>query len=350
MNRKDIIPSLNGIRGLAFLIVFLGHMSIYFPGLSNHNITGVPKTGVWLFFVLSSFLLTYYFLSKPERARILKEWVNYFFRRFMRIMILYFIVVTIYFLFKIRITDTEVYLKHLILQGGEAHFWTMPVEMGFYALLPLVTLILIGLLKLKPIYILLTLSLIIVVHQMIFPYTDAVYSSINVFQYLPVFVCGCFTAAFHILLKKVDISRNVKILFDILCILLIIGIVLLIPGVREYVFGIPTSGYLINWFIHFGLIWSVFILLMLNGYGIVRKFFESKVFIFLGHISFSGYLIHWFFRETTIDFSNGVFIYIIGTLTLSYLMYRYIEKPLSKLTLIKNKGIVYEDSKIRKAN
>ena len=64
-DNKFQLDSLDGLRGLAALMVFLSHTSnegIYFS--SSFNFSGIGKSGVFLFFVLSSFLLTYPFVKK----------------------------------------------------------------------------------------------------------------------------------------------------------------------------------------------------------------------------------------------------------------------------------------------
>ena len=54
------IKSLDGLRGFAVLLVLLSHMSLVginlVPGL---DFAGIGKAGVYLFFVLSAFLLTW---------------------------------------------------------------------------------------------------------------------------------------------------------------------------------------------------------------------------------------------------------------------------------------------------
>ncbi|MBK9055180.1 MAG: acyltransferase [Chloroflexi bacterium] len=77
------MDSLDGLRGLAVLLVILGHTSnreaYFFPGA---NFAGMGKSGVFLFFILSSFLLTYPFLEKGEEARSKNFLLNYAIRRF----------------------------------------------------------------------------------------------------------------------------------------------------------------------------------------------------------------------------------------------------------------------------
>jgi peptidoglycan/LPS O-acetylase OafA/YrhL len=54
------IPALDGLRGIAILLVLLGHSSLcgmyLFPGL---DLSHLGTYGVYLFFVLSAYLLDY---------------------------------------------------------------------------------------------------------------------------------------------------------------------------------------------------------------------------------------------------------------------------------------------------
>src|SRR5664279_4066021 len=91
LEHRTRLPALDGLRGLAVLMVLLDHASDaklrIFPA-ADMNRAG--KYGVYLFFVLSAFLLTHLLLLRPpaelSRARI---WLNYAVRRFFRIFPLY---------------------------------------------------------------------------------------------------------------------------------------------------------------------------------------------------------------------------------------------------------------------
>ncbi|RZL18764.1 MAG: acyltransferase, partial [Pedobacter sp.] len=84
------IDSVDGLRGVAVLLVFLSHTSnqgfFLFPFL---NLAGIGKEGVYLFFVLSAFLLTLPFLERGNNAFRKLPLANYFLRRFFRIYPLY---------------------------------------------------------------------------------------------------------------------------------------------------------------------------------------------------------------------------------------------------------------------
>ena len=88
------IPGLDGLRGIAALIVLLAHMSsgsfFLFPGGS---FLGIGRSGVVLFFILSSFLLTSQVLDWPARDLLgANRWLRYLEARILRIWPLYLFV------------------------------------------------------------------------------------------------------------------------------------------------------------------------------------------------------------------------------------------------------------------
>lgn len=131
---KTRIAVLDGIRGMAFLFVILGHVSNYY----GQFFTGFAIVGMWLFFALSAFLLTQYFLSDPKRTSNPTEWLIYALRRIMHILPPYLLILLIYFFGKYLITSPTDIFKHFILISGTGHFWTIPVEIKYYLILPFV--------------------------------------------------------------------------------------------------------------------------------------------------------------------------------------------------------------------
>src|SRR5689334_15476390 len=98
LSKNGRLPELDGIRGMALIFVILTHMISADAPLIP--VTG--KMGVWLFFVLSSFLLSSYFLAAPEKTRDIWEWANYLVRRILRVYPLYILVILFnFFFFKI---------------------------------------------------------------------------------------------------------------------------------------------------------------------------------------------------------------------------------------------------------
>ena len=118
--------SLDGVRGLAALLVLAQH-------------TGLTKTGgifgVWLFFCLSGFLLASPFIRQPSLAISGSYMSNYLFRRVKRIVPMYYVMITIIFLFAGKI---PVAIRHYLFLQADGHFWSISQEMFFYLILPLV--------------------------------------------------------------------------------------------------------------------------------------------------------------------------------------------------------------------
>lgn len=135
---------LDGLRGMAALVVLLGHMElgglVVLPGLS---MIGAGVSGVQLFFVLSSFLLATPLLALPPPALSSPRlWGTYFARRILRIYPLYTLVLVVgssypsFYLALFGPREISI-VSHLLLQQGAKILWAIPVEMKFYFLLPL---------------------------------------------------------------------------------------------------------------------------------------------------------------------------------------------------------------------
>jgi peptidoglycan/LPS O-acetylase OafA/YrhL len=145
----------DGLRGLAVLTVYLSHSSGFrerlTPWTSFH---GTGHLGVYLFFVLSAFLLGYTML---ERGKV--TFGSFYLRRFFRIAPLFYLIVTIVFAVQLwthkvdeynlfvrsyplgvgssRLDAFAGYLLDLCFVQGHSPFWTIPCEFQFYFILPL---------------------------------------------------------------------------------------------------------------------------------------------------------------------------------------------------------------------
>jgi len=127
------MPALDGARGLAVLLVLMDHTSDSGMKVFGIDINRTGKYGVYLFFVLSAFLLTYqFFIKSTDDLAKAKTWLNYGFRRFMRIFPLYALVLVI--------LHPGAVMTHLLLRDGRGPFWTIPVEVKYYMLLPFIVL------------------------------------------------------------------------------------------------------------------------------------------------------------------------------------------------------------------
>jgi len=118
---------LDGLRGLAALFVVADHTWGLFSG------SGV--VGVWIFFALSGYLLAIPFIRRPEMVFRGNQLLRYFFRRLARIIPMYYTAIFIYYL---AAGNVKWAVPHLLFVEGDGHLWTIPQEMLFYLLLPLV--------------------------------------------------------------------------------------------------------------------------------------------------------------------------------------------------------------------
>lgn len=145
------MPALDGIRGIAILLVMTIH---YFndpqPGLDNlvHKVTDGGWMGVDLFFVLSGFLITGILLDANGGAH---YFISFYGRRALRIFPLYYLyLVLLWAVFGIATTwPYWTYLLNIqIAINGQwpaipyvAHLWSLAIEEQFYLLWPLVVLL-----------------------------------------------------------------------------------------------------------------------------------------------------------------------------------------------------------------
>lgn len=138
---RDHADALDGLRGLAALMVVASHGAAagmhLVPGL---DLEGIGKHGVFLFFVLSAFLLTQQALAWPRSNAWLFELATYGSRRVARIAPLYVCVLVAAWLLGgpglgVPI-DTSALWAHLTLSEGRGIYWSIPVEFLYYLWIP----------------------------------------------------------------------------------------------------------------------------------------------------------------------------------------------------------------------
>lgn len=123
------LEALDGLRGLAALMVVIEHSKI-------DGFQGIGRVGVFLFFVLSSFLLTRQFIIQPSRLIDRSQLSKYFIRRILRIVPLYYTYILILTFF--RRYDISFTVEHMLFYRGDGIFWAIPQEVLFYFFIPLI--------------------------------------------------------------------------------------------------------------------------------------------------------------------------------------------------------------------
>jgi peptidoglycan/LPS O-acetylase OafA/YrhL len=152
------IPALDGVRGIAIALVLLSHFMLrdYFYNERAYFITQFGWIGVDLFFVLSGFLITGILLDARRNTH---YWSNFYRRRALRILPLYYFVVVVawvavqiwekypetldsyawFFTFtpNIAMGLKNNYLNHSHIFNLN-HLWSLAIEEQFYLFWPLI--------------------------------------------------------------------------------------------------------------------------------------------------------------------------------------------------------------------
>ncbi|MGO7088294.1 acyltransferase [Rhizobium leguminosarum] len=140
MSRPDYIPSLDGLRGVAALLVIEAHIGFIFPITAPHLVT-LGDEAVGLFFALSGFLMAHLYGSRPvTRENVLDFLVS----RFARIYPVYLAAVVFVAMLSIMqnlhfvqpIVGVTDFVRHVFLLGSSGVFWSIPPEIQFYLLFP----------------------------------------------------------------------------------------------------------------------------------------------------------------------------------------------------------------------
>lgn len=290
------LDALDGLRGIAVIVVVLSHMSnahLYLvPGA---DFRGTGKYGVYLFFVLSAFLLTRPLLRPEADLRDARGWARYAARRALRVLPLYWIVLfTNWGVARWAPTPampsltTDELIRHLLLVEGKGVYWTIPVELSYYAILPFVAA---GYraLRLDLVRIAVATGLAVAAATWLWPVPEGPGDSLNVGVYLPVFVLGSFAAAVDMRWSDVG-RRGLATLAAAGGLALVVGHA---PAVGSWWLGeeLPTS-WMHGRTLPFGIGWSLVVLGALHGAPAIGRVLSWRALRLVGVTSFSIYLWH----------------------------------------------------------
>ena len=350
------IHGLDGLRGIAASIVLLTHMSGWGYNLFGIDFHGIGRSGVVLFFVLSSFLLTSQILSwTPQLLFSPKRWLSYLEARILRIWPL-FLCVLAFSLFTsylhlipiiwraapiiehlpVRMTWDSLQ-EHLLMRKGEDILWTIPVEFKFYLLLPLILMaIMIPLRNHRAA----SISVLGTVILTAFWLTPVASGNVNTFPFIGVFLTGVLLAIVrrHDIEKK-NICQLHLVLYELLAWLCFAIFVCLIPSVYFYITNMVMPITADKGHSLYATLWALMILCMLRGSGFMRLILDSRLLVFLGMISFSLYLWHripinlmhrltYFHYIDFLSHEMKTGIIMLMSIGMAYLSYTLIEHPI----------------------
>lgn len=344
-NKLLQIDALDGLRGLAALIVVLSHTSnlnmFFIPAM---DFRGIGKSGVFLFFLLSSFLLTRQIITTSNKIFTFEFISNYWQRRFFRIYPLY----TFYLLLALVTTwasvkyfgvgygqpfNLDLYglFNQLILTESRGLTWSIAVEFKFYFVLPLLAGVFLlvrhkGLIACSALYVCL-----ILLSQYLSPEGESLLNDPRFTPYLPIFITGIFVAFLQEALQD-------KAWFPRLCQYLgyigVVAVITMTPTVYSLITAPVESNYFHKDFILYAAVWSLVLLAAVNHDGLLKKALSTRPLRTLGTLSFSIYLFHPIFIIGALYYNMGSFVaawfVLLASLATAYLTFRYIEQPSSR--------------------
>ena len=296
------LDALDGLRGIAVLLVVLSHLSnadlFLLPGL---DFRGTGKYGVYLFFSLSAFLLTRPLLRDDADLVAPRGWIRYALRRALRILPLYWLVLfTNWAVTQWAPTPampsltTDEWIGHLLFQQGKGVYWTIPVEVSYYFVLPFVAATYRAL-RLELVAISCATGAAIAFALLVWPVPEDVRDSLNVGVYLPIFLLGSYAAAVdtHWNTKRPDSVPRRKHVATALALLGALGIAAISPaGASLIVSQELPKDWMHGHTLPFGLAWAAVVLGTLHGAAWLERGLSLRALRLIGVVSFSVYLWH----------------------------------------------------------
>ena len=372
--KKIFFNGLNELRAFAALAVIFHHIELFKERdhvsslisirYFHYFLEKLGKNGVYLFFVLSGFLITFLLLKEKEKnGKIL--FGKFYLRRIFRIWPLYYLILIIslvaipllgnsfeifkeipyYFTMVSNAKNYSIetislylfFLPNLALSMGKimvgiTQAWSVGVEEQFYILWPLLILVF----SRKRIAIVFSLILISFMLVKFFNVSYIVtLLEIVPFEYMAIGALGGYLYFYH--KEKVTLYSKSKLIY-----LFVLASILFLLFIRI------TSNYFQS--IILGFLFLVLILISVDDENSIV--FRNKYFSFLGTISYGIYMYHPFVLFLVFPFANGylrsneiyynIYVYALVlslTILFSHLSYKYVESFFIKIKDSKYKSL-----------
>lgn len=316
---KGQIPALDGLRGLACLLVLFSHagkVSWFYP------IGGAGQFGVMLFFTLSGYLMSYHYLTSSFSWH---DAQTFLLRRFFRIFPLLFVILACsWAAYMLHFTHTPPYTpRHLSL----AWLWKLPlslsatikVECKFYLLFPFLC----AALLCVPRHKLLALSSLWLILMLWAPEGR----NTSLWPYLSFFIGGM--AAEYAMRSPV---KAMAINWNAIACACIMGIAICIFLRRD----ILITHHIKQWYNQplLSPLMALTVASIAQTTGMANRVFANKAATFMGHISYSLFLLHPYvlkLHPLTMHVMPYSIIPVLAiSLQLAWLSWHYIEIPCNR--------------------
>lgn len=353
VDNPKFIPALTGIRCLSVYFIYFFHLSDSFSGKTIQLIFNQFYAFVSFLFVLSGFVIAYKY---PFIKNFIKnDLKTYLWKRFSRIIPIFFILTTFTFLIQqLRIPAfsseiLKVWLLNIsLLKGFSSKYiltgigpsWSLSVEELFYVLAPL---LLASFKKNKSILIIVLISYVIgftiTTFFIKFPFYGFFDSYIFTFHStffgrIFEFYCGIFlakTITFELKENKKDsesfIATYLGLMLLILTLLIqsYIAMTLNISHASQSWEGVFVNNIILPISI------TIFFYGVITQKTIIQKILAFKLLVELGHSTYSFYLLHTSFILSIVIkvFGFNIFLNFITLIIISYIFYRTIEQPIA---------------------
>jgi peptidoglycan/LPS O-acetylase OafA/YrhL len=334
------LDALDGMRGIAVLFVVLSHLSLFdldpIPGLSFR---GAGEYGVFLFFVLSAFLLTWQQLGRSDaELHRLRPWLVYAARRVLRIFPLYAVVLLVGW--GLGDLDAREVARHLALREGQGVYWTIPVEFKYYLVLPVVVFAFALALGRRTLPVVAGVAIALPLVAWLWPPPPPGEAVVWLGPYLPVFLLGSLTAFVHWKLSAQAFAPTglLRLALPLVAIAALASVLVLVPDawLRLTAREVEPARFQAN-FVLLGALWSLFLLGTLQGGRGLARALAWKPLRLVGIVSFSIYL--WHLQVILIAWhgvgSRGLksAAALVGTLGVACISYLVFERPFLRLGL-----------------
>jgi len=351
-------PALDGVRGLAMLMVLLVHGFTPKPtGLPTqlvHNLFESMFVAVDLFFVLSGFLITSILIRTRSSEGYLR---NFYWRRVLRISPAYLIVMFGCFVLLPLFTEPQVaqalhgvalahllYVQNLVaalhgpMPAGVSHFWSLAIEEQFYLLWPL-TVLLVPLRRLP--WVCAAVFAASCLCKLVLYLSGASWLMLYVFTpcHVEGLAAGAWIAANRQIRGVLSVPRWLKLVGAPAA----TGLLLLAVFNSSVKLFDPTQLVLHNILGTVAFTWLMYSLVAVQAPAALRWLFNSRVLRTLGTYSYGIYLIGWelvlhiqypLARRLTVLMSDNLALLCSGiavaalNIALAMLMFHAVEKPL----------------------